>query len=204
MKMNKLHKSNACQPKPYLPGGGCSEGWLNVKDNNKGFNLVELLVSIAIFGMIAGAAMVNLRGSSPTREIQFQADNIASLLRQAQVMSLAGEPHNSVVPSGGYGVSFALCAAPPCSVTLFADLNNNFILDPGAEEVNNVVLGTNVTITAISTGDPTNVVFKPPRPFICFNTTCSGVGEFTATLGSSQVTKTIDVTVNQVSGQISS
>jgi len=161
-------------------------------------------VAIAIFGLISTAVIVNLRGSSPSREVQQQANNISSLLRQAQVMSFAGEPLNGTVPTGGYGVDFNVCTTPPCSVTMFGDLDNSFSYDPATETFNQVSLGPNVTIESISEGAPMSVIFKPPRPYTCFNGVCSGIGELVITLGSTEVTRTIDVTVNQISGQISS
>jgi len=162
------------------------------------------MVSIVIFGLISTAVIVNLRSSSPAGEIRLQADNIASLLRQAQVQSYSGESFNGIVPTGGYGVYFATCLTPPCKVTLFADFNNNFTLDPADEFIQDISLGTQTTILNLSYQGPTAVVFKPPKPLICFNNTCSGIGEFRVTLGNLKDSSTVDVVVNQASGQISS
>lgn len=172
--------------------------------NERGFTLVELIVAIGIFTIISMMVVANLRGGSPTRDLQLQAKNLDSLLRQAQVQSLAGEPFGGIVPIGGYGVLIATCAAPPCSVTFYADVDGNFTFDGPAEEIQQISLGAEVTINAISLGDPVHINFKPPRPFTCFNNQCSGVGEVTITLGHLQTPQTHDVLINQVSGLISS
>ena len=168
-----------------------------------GFTIVELITAIAIFALIATVAFVNIRGSSPSREVQLQANNLASLLRQAQVQSFAGEQFNGASPIGGYGVFVSQCSSPPCSMVLFADVDASFTMD-GGEEVQTVSLGSHVTIDTISTGAAVHVIFKPPRPFTCFDDACSGIDELTITLGSEKTAKTVPVVVNQVSGQVSS
>lgn len=172
--------------------------------NKQGFNLVELIVSIAIFGILATVVTANLKGSSPSREAKQQADNIASFMREAQVKALAGEPFNDEVPIGGYGVHIEICTTPPCSVTLFADVNTNFTYDAGTEEINTISLGTVVIIESISTGTTADVIFKPPRPYTCFGEACSGIGELIITLGNNRNNLTTDVVINQISGRISS
>ena len=168
-----------------------------------GFTIVELITAIAIFALIATVAFVNIRGASPSREVQLQANNLASLLRQAQVQSSAGEPFNGASPIGGFGVFVAQCSTAPCSVVLFADVDASFTMD-GGEEVQTVSLGSHVTIDTISTGAAVHVIFKPPRPFTCFDDVCSGINELTITLGSDKTAKTAPVVINQVSGQVSS
>jgi len=168
-----------------------------------GFTIVELLVAIAIFALISTVAFVNIRGSSPSREVQLQANNLSSLLRQAQVQSSAGEPFSGAPPIGGFGVFVEQCSTAPCSVVLFADVDGSFTLDAG-EEVQTVSLGSHVTIDTISTGSGVHVIFKPPRPFTCFDDVCSGINELTITLGSQKTSKKVPVIVNQVSGQVTS
>lgn len=173
-------------------------------ESQKGFTLVELIVMIGIFGIITGVVVVNLRGGSPAREVQLQADNLASLMRQAQVQALGGEPFEGTVPVGGFGVNVAVCSSAPCSVTLFADADGDFTYDVGTEEIETLSFGRHVTIESISTGSPVDVVFKPPKPFICINRQCSGVDEVIITLGSEQTSREVSVVVNQISGQVSS
>ena len=172
--------------------------------NKLGFNLIELIVSIAIFGILATVVTVNLRGSSPSREAKQQANNVASFMREAQIKALAGEPFNDAVPIGGYGVHVETCTTPPCTLTMFADINTNFTFDAGTEEVNTISLGATVTVDSISTGSPVDVIFKPPRPYTCFGDVCSGIGELIISLGNNKNNLTTDVVVDQISGRISS
>lgn len=168
-----------------------------------GFTLVELIVAIGIMAMITTLAIVNLRGQQPTELVRDQARNVASLLRQAQVQAISGQPTDGVVPIGGYGVVVASCATPPCSVQLFADKNGNFALDSG-ELQQTVSLGQSVTIQTVTPQDPINILFKPPSAFVCFNNSCSGSDTAVITLGVKTAANTSTISVQQLSGQISS
>jgi len=169
-----------------------------------GFNLIELIVAIAIFGIMATAVTVNLRrGGASGQEVQLQANNIASILRESQVKALSGEPFNGSVPTGGYGVRITECSTPPCAISLFADTNNNFTYDSATEEIQTVSLGRGVLIDSVSIGSPLDIIFKPPRPFICFGNECSGIGEVVITLTNPQGGGDRTITINQVSGRIS-
>lgn len=168
-----------------------------------GFTLVELLIAIAIFGLISAAAVANLRGTNPATALKQQAGNAASFIRQAQVQAMSGEPFAGSVPAGGYGVYVELCAVPPCSLSLFADQNANFLMEAPAEVVQTITLGTAVTVDGISSGNPSTILFRPPSGAACFNDACSDAGTATITLGARGTTTTQTVHVNQVSGQIS-
>jgi prepilin-type N-terminal cleavage/methylation domain-containing protein len=169
-----------------------------------GFTLVELLVAIAIFGMIAAAATANLRGNNPDRQLRSQVNNFASFLRQAQVQSMSGEPFAGSVPVGGYGVYVEQCAVPPCQATLFADQNANFLMEEPAEVVQTISFGSELTINAVSTGNPSVFLFRPPAGSVCFNNICSDAGVAQITVGARGTDAERVITINQVSGQISS
>lgn len=168
-----------------------------------GFTLVELLVAIAIFGLISAAAVANLRGSNPNAVLRQQAGNAASFIRQAQVQAMSGEPFAGSVPVGGYGVYVELCAVPPCALTLFADQNANFEMEAPAEVVQTINLGSAVTVEAISTGNPSAILFRPPSGAACFNDACSDAGTASITFGARGTDNLQTVGVNQISGQIS-
>ncbi|MBI4121986.1 MAG: prepilin-type N-terminal cleavage/methylation domain-containing protein [Parcubacteria group bacterium] len=180
----------------------------------RGFTLVELLVAIAIFGLLTAAVTANLRGSGPSRQLQEQSGNVVSLLRQAQVQAIAGQPFNGTVPVGGYGVHVAVCAAPPCEVSLFVDSNANFAM--GASEViETITLGSEVTIKAVSARASSMLFlrlpgkgglyfnFRPPAGGVCFDKNCSDGGTATITLGAHGTELERVISINQISGQIS-
>lgn len=171
--------------------------------NTKGFTLSELLVVIAIFVMIAALALANLRGASPKQELNQQAENLASVFRQAQVQSYSGTSFNGVIPTGGFGVHIAECQKAPCSVSLFADLDGDFDFDERTELVATVSLGTNITIAGISESSPLNVIYKPPRPIICYNNVCSDLSPLKIVLGHRQSNLLVGLFINPISGQIS-
>ncbi len=170
----------------------------------QGFTLVELLVVITIFGLITAAAVANLRGNSPKRQLRGQTVNLASLLRQAQVQAMSGESFAGSVPAGGYGVYIETCAVPPCEVKLFADQNANFTMEQPAEVIQTITLGNEAFIDTVSTGNPSVFLFRPPTGSVCFNNICSEAGVAAITIGVRGSTETSNVTINQVSGQISS
>lgn len=168
-----------------------------------GFTLVELMVALSIVALITTAVVANLRGRAPVRQLENQGRNLASLLRQAQVLAIAGQPVNGNIPSGGYGVRLASCPTGPCQVTLFADLNGNFSYDTG-EEQQVLDLGSDISINSVSVADPLHVIFRPPAALICFNNACSGSTTAQIVLGVRGVSDTIKVTIQQLSGQITS
>lgn len=168
----------------------------------EGFSLVELLVSISIFGILAAAIVVNIRGSSSGREAELQAQNLSSFLQTAQVNSLSGQPHEGSFPLGGYGVHMQVCATAPCTAILFADVDQDGSFD-ASEEVSQITFGSSVYISEISTGSDLDVVFKPPRPFICINNSCSGAGVTTIDLDTVNSGQTSQVIIDQISGRIS-
>lgn len=168
----------------------------------RGFTLVELLVAISIFGLITAAVVVNFRGASPNRQLQLQAANIASLMRQAQVQAQAGEPYGGTVPAGGYGIHLNACGAGSCTITLFADQNNSFSMQSPAEVVQTIDLGQTVYVSGVSSGGQAHVIFRPPAGSICLENVCSGAAPLTITLAAAGTSMTRVLTVNQLSGQI--
>ena len=58
---------------------------------NRAFTLIELVVTIAIFGLLSGLIISNLRKGQQSRSLRTAADAIQEIFRQTQSRSLSGE-----------------------------------------------------------------------------------------------------------------
>lgn len=75
------------------------------RQKNKGMTLVELLVVLAIMGIISGMVVINYSGYRSSASIKVTSDDIALSIRQAQTFALGVRSISSgVFP--GYGVHF--------------------------------------------------------------------------------------------------
>lgn len=135
------------------------------KYNNKGFTLLELVVSIAIFGTIAGVVIANLRGGSLRSELVLGATNLTEAIREAHTRTVAGELVGGVLPLGGFGVY--LSSGSPGEYALFADLNGDLAFGAG-EEVRRTkfTLSGSVTVQSMSpmAGNSLTITFRQPKP----------------------------------------
>lgn len=164
--------------------------------------MVELLISLAIVGIVSAILIANLRGGGQAQELRFAADNLASLIRRAQILSLSGAQVNAQVPVGGYGINLSQCSSPPCDITLFTDFDGQLDFDGGGEFQESVRLAPSIQISAAAPSSPLNIVFKPPQPLVCFNRDCFATATAIITLRNSISGQTRAVQVHQASGQV--
>jgi len=73
---------------------------------NKGFTLVELLVSIFIIVLMAGIILANYRVGGQQFALQRSANKLAQDIRRAQQMAMSAKEFQGMVPIG-YGIRFA-------------------------------------------------------------------------------------------------
>ena len=164
----------------------------------KGFTIVDLLISIAIFGLITASVLVNFRAGARNDSVRQSANITLSFLRRAQTMTLSGELLNDgTFPKGGYGVRFD--SSDTDTLILFADKNStpNHKYDAG-EEINTQDLVAGSVFDA--SGD-LDVVFSSPDADVYFNglkTAPTDQIDFSAT--ESSITKSI--IIYRVSGQM--
>lgn len=133
--------------------------------NVKGFTLLELVVSIGIFGMISGIVIANLRGGSLRNELILGATNLTETIREAHTRTVSGELVGGVLPLGGFGIF--LSSNAPAEYVLFADLNGDLAFGEG-EEVRRAkfVLSNNVSIQSMAplSGNSLTITFRQPKP----------------------------------------
>ena len=175
---------------------------------NKGFTMIELLVSIAIFALILFIAIPNFRGSETQEQLYGSARDLASIIRKYQFLASTGRTVNyqgqNILPQGGYGLYITECTGTPCPIKLFADMDGQLDYDGVDEQVfeKEFNLTGRVWISDISISSPLTVLFKPPVPYICINKDCSNIGKVEITLTNSN-NSTKKVIINQNTSQVS-
>ena len=70
----------------------------------KSFTLVEMVVTLGITAFLAALLIANMRSGGEEMDLTSEAQKLAGVVRQAQMMSLTGRQVNSVRSAYGYGV----------------------------------------------------------------------------------------------------
>ena len=166
------------------------------KKNQKGFTLLELLMSTFIFIFITTIVLINFGAIKRSDELRIGAQILASEIRKAQNMTQTGVVTEGVT---SYGINFE-----SESYVLFADSDpeRNKVFDEEIDRQISSVIFKNVTIDR----EGYNVTFIPPKPIICIGETemeCNLEGNFVITLTHIITGETREVVVQPLSGQIS-
>lgn len=158
------------------------------------FTIPELLVSMAIIGVMTGMMLANFRDGQKTAEVRFAAEILSQQLRDTQTSALSGRligvcgggtdsgvvcdsgKNPPVVCGGGgscgriipngYGLRFTEGSK---TYMVYFDTNNDGGYDVG-EELNNPSYVSTDTVLLVSSSIPLpfDVVFKPPNGKISF------------------------------------
>jgi Tfp pilus assembly protein FimT len=166
----------------------------------RGFTIIELLVSLGIFIIVTAMVVTNFRGGNQSDELKIAAETIASSLRRAQNMALAGELIDEISPPGGYGVYFN--SGNPGQYLIFADKDGNLAYDVGEVLVNGAIdLADNIILDDVSPMAASAVIFKPPKPTIYIN---GGVGDNVLEVTVKHVLsgKIKKILINRISGRV--
>ena len=168
---------------------------MKIKKLQQGFSLPELLVAIAIVGLISTITVVNFRAGQKKDVLNFAADELASNLRGVQVSALSGELVNGEEPRGGYGMNFV---SGQNSYTYFANADNvDYVFGEDDAEIRTYNLPQGVTLDSSNL----DVVFKQPRPTIFINGAEEEI-EAQIILRHEDVTETKTIIINRISGRI--
>lgn len=135
---------------------------------NKGFSLVELVVVIGIFSLMAGLVLFNFRSFQSARGLDATAQELATVVREAQVygISVANVPNTTTFPSYGVHVDYL---ADPTGVVLFADLDGDRVYDPGdGEEVSTFRIEAPIELYNLCTSLTGEDTSLPSSEFMCY------------------------------------
>ncbi|MFA6171140.1 MAG: prepilin-type N-terminal cleavage/methylation domain-containing protein [Patescibacteria group bacterium] len=160
--------------------------------NNKGFTIVEMLVSVFIIALLTAIFLANYRSGGGNLELKNAAQKMASDIRLAQSYSLNGK---RFLNSSDWGVYFN---KPGNAYSLFADTCSPKPCTPGwsaGENYLTIPLPANIEISQISSGNTATVVFIPPDPDILINGSAS---EATITLRNKKTSNTLIVHFNKL------
>ncbi|MBI4812210.1 prepilin-type N-terminal cleavage/methylation domain-containing protein [Candidatus Falkowbacteria bacterium] len=140
--------------------------------SQRGFTLIELIVSISVIAMMSGLFLANYHSANKRSELASAAQKTASDIRLAQQFSLGANEFNGAPPAGGWGIYFD--ESSPDSYIIFADIDENRNYDSGEEHAR-VNLPVGVSIEEIEDSDTgiiitnASVVFLPPDPITYIN-----------------------------------
>lgn len=71
---------------------------------NPGFTLIEMMIVIMIVGLLSALVFANMRSGGRMIDVNSDAEKLAEVIKQAQMMSLTGQQIGGSRPSG-YGVN---------------------------------------------------------------------------------------------------
>ena len=159
----------------------------------KGFTLVELLVSIAIIGILTAAVVASSPAAKQGFAIMRSSQGLAQDIRRAQIKATAMKEIEGSSPKG-YGICLDTNASS--SYILFADQDGNHTYNDKEDIlIETINLETDVKISALSSGSSLNIVFEPPNPTVWVNNSSSSSSTITLHL-ENNITKTREIFVN--------
>ena len=175
-----------------------------MKQNSKGFTVIEMLAVLAIMGVLLAMSLAAYQDSRGQLALQRSANEVAQSIRRASEMAMSAKEIGGMIPTGGYGIYFDKNADPQ-QIIIFADCNGTpRQYDPSGtpcgglpEKVEGINLEKNIKILNLSSS-PLNIVFQAPSPKVYINGSLpAGPATITIFYGTDS-TKIKTIKVNQV------
>lgn len=167
--------------------------------NDFGATLLELLVTVAIIGIMSGVYLANYRSNNQKIILDQAVSGMVADLRLAQNMAMNVKKFNGAIPIGGYGINIS-GFLPVASYIIFADMNAGDKKYSGpAEKFAERALPDGIFI--VSTDSFNDIDFEPPFPAIWIDgSQAAPSATITLQYGASGLVKTI--IINRLTGQI--
>ncbi len=163
----------------------------------RAFTLIELIIVVAIVGLISGLFLAHYRSGERVSDLQTYTQKIVSILKQAQSWALTGQETNGLRP--GYGVYFS----DSQTYFLFADLDDNYQYNvPGDAIIQSFTLPSHLTVDNINGGSsPKSFLFQPPLGAFYLNGLLN-TSDNTITIKQTALNRTLVIHVQGAAGQI--
>lgn len=188
-----------------------------------GFTVIELVVAMAIFGLLSAATIANFRQAQKSDALRHDSLALSENIRKVQNLGMSGQVFEGDVPPGGYGVLLnPTYPYPSTEYFLFADteVEDTFhYYEEGLDEKlpNGVfTLSENVVIQKFVVTQVTmcetcraSVSFQPPKPYphACANLdtvpSCGSTRNVCILMKQEQIDQCRLIFINGVSGQVS-
>ncbi|MEK7568802.1 MAG: type II secretion system protein [Patescibacteria group bacterium] len=118
---------------------------------SRGFTVIELLVTMAIFSVLTGVVLARYRDYTTNASFTNASEDIILALRQAQVYGAGGKQNDAACAGGKYmchyGVSFV---EGDSFFTMFVDRNDNMVFDAGDTVLEKAYFESPITIADVS------------------------------------------------------
>jgi len=134
---------------------------------NKAFTLLELLLVVAIIGLLTFSVVANFRQAQRFYAAQRAAQKISQAFRRTQNLAISGKIDSALgFPDGGYGLKISKDVN---TLIIFADRNNDQIYNAPSELEETIIIEEPIKIRNIIHTNPDTptdfyVTFIPPNP----------------------------------------
>ena len=107
---------------------------ISFKQKNKGFTLIEMLISVGIFTVMSGIILANYPEFRSRSALDNLTAQIAIVFREAQVYGISVREEGASFDTG-YGVHVDITGENKKQLIIFADRNNDTIFDKNIDSV---------------------------------------------------------------------